>query len=86
MNESSSLEHPEVSLNSEMYRTTTLTCELTRLLMCINLCVTLCVQVILMGLDSAGKSTLLAKLLTGQVRLLSTGSDCNVGYKLSGRE
>lgn len=29
-----------------------------------------CVQVILMGLDSAGKSTLLAKLLTGQVSFL----------------
>lgn len=38
-----------------------------------NLNVCLCVQVILMGLDSAGKSTLLARLLTGQVSLIWTG-------------
>lgn len=30
-------------------------------------CVCLCLQVVLVGLDSAGKSTLLARLLTGQV-------------------
>uniref|UniRef100_I3KMA0 ADP-ribosylation factor-like protein 11 n=2 Tax=Oreochromis niloticus TaxID=8128 RepID=I3KMA0_ORENI len=38
-----------------------------------------CVQVILMGLDSAGKSTLLAKLLTGQVMETSPTIGFNVG-------
>uniref|UniRef100_A0A3Q1G9R4 ADP-ribosylation factor-like protein 11 n=1 Tax=Acanthochromis polyacanthus TaxID=80966 RepID=A0A3Q1G9R4_9TELE len=38
-----------------------------------------CPQVILMGLDSAGKSTLLARLLTGQVMETSPTVGFNVG-------
>uniref|UniRef100_A0A3B4TIF9 ADP-ribosylation factor-like protein 11 n=1 Tax=Seriola dumerili TaxID=41447 RepID=A0A3B4TIF9_SERDU len=38
-----------------------------------------CVQVILMGLDSAGKSTLLSRLLTGQVMETSPTIGFNVG-------
>lgn len=38
-----------------------------------------CPQVILMGLDSAGKSTLLARLLTGQVMETSPTIGFNVG-------
>uniref|UniRef100_A0A4W6G3B4 ADP-ribosylation factor-like protein 6 n=1 Tax=Lates calcarifer TaxID=8187 RepID=A0A4W6G3B4_LATCA len=44
-----------------------------------NLFVHTCVQVILMGLDSAGKSTLLARLLTGQVMETSPTVGFNVG-------
>ncbi|XP_062236155.1 ADP-ribosylation factor-like protein 11 [Platichthys flesus] len=39
----------------------------------------ICPQVILMGLDSAGKSTLLARLLTGQVMDTSPTIGFNVG-------
>ncbi|XP_072235396.1 ADP-ribosylation factor-like protein 11 isoform X1 [Leuresthes tenuis] len=39
----------------------------------------LCLQVILLGLDSAGKSTLLARLLTGQVMETSPTVGFNVG-------